>query len=101
MHLATWLETRGVHAPDFAKRIGVSPRYLHMLKIRRRRPGLALLRTIEKLTDGDVTIEDWFAVPLLGPKPKKIPSSRRAPRKPKLKRNAPKPRRSSTECTSA
>src|SRR3954463_4839843 len=101
MHLATWLETRGVHAPDFAKRIGVSRRYLNMLKNRRRRPGLELLRTIEESTEGAVTIDDWLAAPPPKQKPKKKPTDGRAPLKQKLKRNAPKPRRSSTECTSA
>jgi transcriptional regulator with XRE-family HTH domain len=63
MRLSDWLGTRGVEAPDFAKRIGVSARYLNMLKRGVRRPSLELMDKIARRTQGAVTFEDWLNIP--------------------------------------
>lgn len=63
MRLSDWLEARGVDAPEFAERIGVSKAYVNMLRGGSRRPSLELMDRIHRRTKGAVTFSDWLSVP--------------------------------------
>lgn len=59
MKLSAWLSHHYVVHARFAALLGVSTPYVSMLASGARRPSLALLGRIERVTDGEVTLADF------------------------------------------
>jgi DNA-binding transcriptional regulator YdaS (Cro superfamily) len=59
MTLSDWLTHHGVTHARTAALLGISTPYVSMLATGVRRPSLALLRRIERVTGGEVTLADF------------------------------------------
>ena len=65
--LKQYLEGRS--KAEFAELIGVSPSQLSQYLSRVRRPGYDRMILIERVTDGQVTVQSWDHPPAHGPAP--------------------------------
>lgn len=68
MQLSQWLDQNGKSAEWLADKIGVTERSVRRYMIGTRFPSPAIIRKIDKITNGDVTAND-----LLKPTPKRKP----------------------------
>ena len=58
MKLQNWLEEKRLSKTEFAKRIGITRHALYLYLKGKRQPRLDIALRIERVTNGEVTVED-------------------------------------------
>ena len=62
--LAVWLDATGITMREFGRRIGIPHAKLSGMIDGKATPGIVVAYEIERLTQGEVTMESWLGIPI-------------------------------------